>query len=134
MAWLAAERRKIDLGTWCRVAAVGQSRGLTVHGYADRWWSETVSRHKPRTRVLHRGYLDNVILPGLGDRSLSGLTVGEVRAWYAGLEDFPARNANAYSLLRTIEDGWELAPLGYAEAASPLSESFSMATPAPPPR
>jgi integrase len=102
VAWLAAERRKIDLGTWCRVAAVGQSRGLTVHGYADRWWSETVSRHKPRTRVLHRGYLDNVILPGLGDRSLSGLTVGEVRAWYAGLEDFPARNANAYSLLRTI--------------------------------
>jgi integrase len=102
VAWLAAERRRIDLGTWTRKSAAGRPRGLTVRTYADRWWAETVARHKPRTRVLHRGYLDQVILPELGDTPLAGLTVAQVRAWYAGLDAFPARNANAYSLLRTI--------------------------------
>jgi hypothetical protein len=47
VAWLAAERRTIDLGTWSRVAAAVPPPGLTVRGYADRWWAETVSRHKP---------------------------------------------------------------------------------------
>lgn len=103
--WLASERRLIELGTWtppAERAAAKAVKGLTLRTYANKWHDETVNRHKPRTRVLNRGYLDNVILPGLGDRALKSLTVSDIREWHAGLEDFPTRNANAYSLLRTI--------------------------------
>ncbi|MCZ4550986.1 site-specific integrase [Gordonia rubripertincta] len=75
---------------------------MTLKTYGEKWHAETVNRHKPRTRALNRGYLDNVIYPGLGDRALKDLTVSDVREWFAGLEDYPTRNANAYSLLRTI--------------------------------
>lgn len=99
--WLAAERRLIELDAWTPPDQ-RQPRGLTLRTYADRWWRETERRHKPRTRVLNRGYLDNVILPELGDVPLAGLNAGQVRRWFAGLDDYPTRNANAYSLLRTI--------------------------------
>lgn len=104
-AWLAKERRLIELEEWTPPgtrATAQATGGLTVRVYADRWHAETLNRHKPRTRVLNRGYLDNVIYPGLGDKLLTALTVAEVREWHAGLEDYPTRNANAYSLLRTI--------------------------------
>ncbi|SIS19474.1 tyrosine-type recombinase/integrase [Williamsia sterculiae] len=103
--WLAQERKLIENGEWTppveRTAAKAVT-GLTLKTYGEKWHAETVNRHKPRTRALNRGYLDNVIYPGLGDRALKGLTVSDVREWFAGLEDFPTRNANAYSLLRTI--------------------------------
>ncbi|NKV30734.1 tyrosine-type recombinase/integrase [Rhodococcus hoagii] len=109
VAWLAAERRKIDLDMWTPpatrdlVAAEQETASvLTLAAYAERWFAETEGRHKPRTRTLHRGYLDNVILPELGDVALTALTVQQVRAWFACLEPFPTRNSNAYSLLRTI--------------------------------
>ncbi|QHN17859.1 tyrosine-type recombinase/integrase [Gordonia amarae] len=103
--WLAQEKRKIDLETWTTPTdreAAKAAQGLTLRTYAEKWHAETANRHKPRTRALNRGYLDNVIYPGLGDRSLKGLTVAEIREWFAGLEAYPTRNANAYSLLRTI--------------------------------
>lgn len=103
--WLASERRLIESDEWTPPATRAEAKtvkGLTLKTYADRWHDETVNRHKSRTRALNRGYLDNVILPGLGDRPLKALTVAEVREWFAGLEDYPTRNANAYSLLRTI--------------------------------
>ncbi|WP_137810036.1 MULTISPECIES: site-specific integrase [unclassified Gordonia (in: high G+C Gram-positive bacteria)] len=103
--WLASERRLIETGDWtppAHRAEAQATKGLTLRTYADRWHAETVNRHKPRTRVLNRGYLDNVIFPGLGDRALKSLTVSDIREWHAGLEDYPTRNANAYSLLRTI--------------------------------
>ncbi|WLP90589.1 site-specific integrase [Gordonia sp. NB41Y] len=104
--WLYQEKRLIDLETWTPPTARAEAKavqGLTLKTYADRWHDETVNRHKPRTRALNRGYLDNVILPGLGDRPLKALTVAEVREWHAGLgTEYPTRNANAYSLLRTI--------------------------------
>ncbi len=104
--WLSRERVMIEREEWTPPAtrtAAQASGGLTVKVYADRWHEETVNRHKPRTRVLNRGYLDNVIYPGLGDKRLTTLTVSEVREWHAGLDaTYPTRNANAYSLLRTI--------------------------------
>lgn len=103
--WLAQERRLIESGDWTPPAerdATKATGGLTLRVYADRWHAETINRHKPRTRALNRGYLDNVILPGLGDKRLKALKVSDIREWHAGLDNFPTRNANAYSLLRTI--------------------------------
>ncbi|WP_246003093.1 site-specific integrase [Nocardia tenerifensis] len=75
---------------------------LTVRRYCDTWHENTANTHKPRTRTLYRGYLNNVILPELGDLPLDELTSARVKAWFAKLAPFPTRNANAYSLLRTI--------------------------------
>ncbi|RZL77427.1 MAG: site-specific integrase [Rhodococcus sp. (in: high G+C Gram-positive bacteria)] len=100
-AWLSAERRKIEFEVWAPPGARVEE-GLTLEHYAERWFVETKGRHKPRTRDLNRGYLDRVILPELGSVPVDKLTVQMVRAWFAGLEAFPTRNANAYSLLRTI--------------------------------
>ncbi|MFM1724045.1 tyrosine-type recombinase/integrase [Rhodococcus sp. PAM 2766] len=109
VAWLAAERRRIDLDTWTPpearelvASAPDPESALTLAVYAERWYAETEGRHKPRTRALNKGYLDNVILPELGEVAVTALTVQQVRAWFAGLEPFPTRNSNAYSLLRTI--------------------------------
>ncbi len=66
VAWIASERKKIDLGIWTAPGAEPTAEmGLTVRKYAEKWFSETVNRHKPRTRALNRGYLTNVILPDL---------------------------------------------------------------------
>lgn len=99
--WLSTERRKIEFGNW---SPPGQHQipALTFGHYAERWYSETKGRHKPRTRDLNRGYLDRVILPQFADAALDAVTVQMVRAWFAGLDAYPTRNANAYSLLRTI--------------------------------
>ncbi|KXF88352.1 integrase [Rhodococcus ruber Chol-4] len=107
IGWLNAERRLIDMDLWtspAERAKVDEKRPdvLTLGAYAERWYAETEKRHKPRTRVLNRGYLDRVILPDLGDAPIDKLTVAAIRTWFAGLDDFPARNSNAYSLLRTI--------------------------------
>lgn len=103
--WLAAERRLIERDEWtppAERAAAKSATGLTLRAYCEKWHAETVNRHKPRTRALNRGYLENVIYPGLGDRPIKAVTVAEIREWHAGLDNFPTRNANAYSLLRTI--------------------------------
>lgn len=104
--WLSDERRMIERGDWTAPATRDAAKitgGFTLRAYADRWHDETVNRHKPRTRVLHRGYLDNVIYPGLGDKTLRAVTIADIREWHAGLDaEYPTRNANAYSLLRTI--------------------------------
>ncbi len=103
--WLAEERRLIERGDWTPPAARAEAKaagGLTLRIYAERWYSETVGRHKPSTRRLNKILLDRTILPGLGDHRLTALTASEVREWHASLEDYPTRNANAYSLLRTI--------------------------------
>lgn len=103
IAWLAAERRKIDLGTWTPPGTEPKAqRGLSIRTYCETWHAQTAGRHKPRTRALNLGYLNNVILPELGDVRLTALTVQDVREWFAGLSNYPTRNSNAYSLLRTI--------------------------------
>lgn len=103
VVWLAAERRRVDLGTWTAPGVESDSTpSLTLEHYCETWFAETKGRHKVRTRDLNRGYLDRVILPELGHVALDVLTVQQIRTWFAGLEPFPTRNANAYSLLRTI--------------------------------
>ncbi|WP_234825607.1 tyrosine-type recombinase/integrase [Mycolicibacter senuensis] len=96
--WLAAERRKIDLGTW---GATERSDGITLAKYADRWLEQR--RLRPRTRQLYRSLLDRLILPELGDVKLAKLSPAQVRAWHSELgTETPTRNAHAYSLLHGI--------------------------------
>lgn len=96
--WLAAERRKIDLGTW---GAVERSDGVTLRAYAQRWLEQRNLR--PRTAALYRSMLDRLILPDLGDAKLVTLTPARVREWHTGLgTEHPTRNAHAYALLHAI--------------------------------
>ncbi|MGV5046695.1 tyrosine-type recombinase/integrase [Rhodococcus pyridinivorans] len=104
--WLGQQRRLVDLGVWTPPGAEPNEDGhdkLTVAIYARRWLEEAQGRLKPRTIVLYRGYLENLVLPDLGDVPLAELTAPEVRRWRAGLDPaYPTRNANAYALLRGI--------------------------------
>ncbi|WP_373234864.1 tyrosine-type recombinase/integrase [Mycobacterium marinum] len=96
--WLAAERRKIDLGTW---GAVERSDGITLRTYADKWIEQRQLR--PRTRQHYESMLARLILPDLGDAKIVTLTPAKIREWHSGLgSDHPTRNAHAYALLHAI--------------------------------
>jgi integrase len=96
--WLAAERRKIDLGTW---GAVERSDAITLRGYATRWLEQRQLR--PRTKQLYESMLQRLILPELGDAKIVTLTPAKVRTWHAGLgTEHPTRNAHAYALMHAI--------------------------------
>jgi integrase len=96
--WLAAERRKIDLGTW---GAAERSDGITLKKYADKWLQQRPLR--PRTKQLYTSLLDRLILPDLGAIKLVKLTPARVREWHSELgSETPTRNAHAYSLLHAI--------------------------------
>jgi integrase len=96
--WLAAERRKIDLGTW---GAVERSDGITLRAYADKWIEQ---RHlRPRTRQHYESMLNRLILPELGDTKIVMLTPAKVRQWHSSLgADHATRNAHCYALLHAI--------------------------------
>jgi integrase len=96
--WLAAERRKIDLGTW---GAVERSDGMTLRAYADKWIKQRQLR--PRTRQHYESMLERLILPELGDVKIVALTPAKVRVWHAELGvGQPTRNAHCYALLHAI--------------------------------
>jgi integrase len=101
-AWLKAQAANVDRGTWAPPEpAAATRRGRTVREYADTWLA---SRElKPRTRLLYRDLLDQLILPGLGDAPLDRVTPTTVRNWHATLDPrTPTRRAHAYGLLRSI--------------------------------
>lgn len=106
--WLNNEDRLIQLGTWTspksRAAAevaAAESIALTLSVYAKSWMQ--TSQVKPKTLSDYQGFLDRVILPGLGDVEVRKITPLVVRNWHS---DLPGRtltqNARAYSLLKTI--------------------------------
>lgn len=96
--WLAAERRKIDLGTW---GAVERSDGVTLRTYAERWIAHRQLR--PRTKAHYESMLKRLILPELGDAKIVTLAPAKIREWHAGLGTAkPTRNAHAYALLHAI--------------------------------
>ena len=97
--WLAAERRKMDLGTW-RPPTAEAVRGTTVKVYAERWLAQRDL--KPRTRALYSDLLRLHINPGLGDAELATVTPGQIRAWHAGLDTGPTRKTHAYQLIHAI--------------------------------
>jgi integrase len=96
--WLAAERRKIDLGTW---GAVERSDAITLRAYAAQWLEQRQLR--PRTRALYDSMLSRLILPELGDAKIVTLTPAQVRTWHTALgTEHPTGNAHAYALLHAI--------------------------------
>jgi len=102
-AWLAAQVREVDRGTWTAPQPAGEAhRGApTLRSYSGTWLA--ARELKPRTRLLYRALLDGHVLPGLGDVELTRLTPTTVRNWYAGLDpSAPTQRAHAYSLLRSI--------------------------------
>ncbi|MGV9746516.1 tyrosine-type recombinase/integrase [Rhodococcus zopfii] len=102
--WLAAERKRIELGTWTPPGEAAQAqtvRRLTFRDYAESWLEHRPIR--PRTKENYRYLLDSLILPVLGDRVLTTITTAEVRAWHHGLgTEYPTRNARAYGVLTAV--------------------------------
>jgi len=101
-AWLAAQVRDVDRGTWAAPQPAGEAQGVpTLRNYSASWLAARPL--KPRTTLLYRALLDGHVLPGLGDVELTRLTPAAVRGWHASLDpSTPTRRAHAYSLLRTI--------------------------------
>lgn len=101
---MAAERKKIELGTWLPPREVAQQRverKLTFAAYAESWLEHRAIR--PRTRENYRYLLDSLILPVLGDRTLTEITTSDVRAWHHGLgTEYPTRNARAYGVVTAV--------------------------------
>ena len=104
-AWLAAERRLIELDTWtppaARVAA-RKAKAITVAAYAQAWI--THRSLKPRTANSYQALLDRHIAPSaLGRVALKDLTPEAVRSWHSSLgPGHPAINAHAYGLLHAV--------------------------------
>ncbi len=104
VAWLAAERKLIDLGTWTPPAArvvKATARKLTLRDYATRWLEQrSVS---PRTKDNYEYHLRLNILPPLGDTPLAEITTEDVREWFTGLgTEHQTRNAQAYGVLQAV--------------------------------
>ncbi|WP_353708957.1 site-specific integrase [Cellulosimicrobium sp. ES-005] len=113
-AWLIAQRRRIDAGTWTAVEPVA-APVLTLGEYAETWLERRDLR--PTTARQYRHYLDSHILPTFAERPLADVTPTEVARWEATLRrdlaaaaaktSRPDRTgstavAHAYALLRTI--------------------------------
>jgi integrase len=101
-AWLAAERRHMEAGTWVAPRARNRAtKAATLRPFADAWLKDR--QLKPRTVAFYRTLLDQKILPELGDLPLKSITSLTVRQWHANLPaEHPTRRAHAYALLRTI--------------------------------
>lgn len=110
--WLNDERRRVEWGDWTTPASREAARQAaraqhTVTSYAETWLPARVnSRGKPladKTRSEYRRYLERLILPALGDLSLTDVTPATIKSWYDRLNRQTVRmNWNAYVLLKSI--------------------------------
>lgn len=103
-AWLASEKKLIDLDEWTPPAERRQKRrrtGLRFGDFAETWLEQR--ELKPRTSGHYRKLLDRLILPTFSARTLAGITADDVEDWHRAMgKDTPTLRAHAYSLLRTI--------------------------------
>lgn len=117
-AWLAAERKLIDLDEWLPPAQRGQQskrrKVPAFESYATSWVTHRIVKGRPlkaRTRAEYNRLLTKVLIPTYGKLPLSAITRELVSEWWEGLPATVTQNARAYSLLRTIlnsavEDGY----------------------------
>lgn len=104
-AWLAAERRLIELGEWTAPnvrAAAQTARGISVTDYLTHW----IAQRTNLSDGTRYGYTNNVrvhIAPKpLGSLPLSGVTPQAVRSWYASMDaSKPTARAAVYGMIRT---------------------------------
>jgi hypothetical protein len=100
-------RTKGEADLWLASAATDTARGewvdpnagkIALRGYAEEWL--------PKSLELYTYLLDRLILPGLGDLSLNGITPMAVRKWRADLlrarRPGPSTVAKAYRTLSNI--------------------------------
>lgn len=99
-AWLSLQQADIIREKWSPPKAT-KTQAMTLREYAETWLEHRTL--KPRTREHYDRLLRSLILPALGDVSLTSLTPTKVRTWHAGMNaKTPTMRAHAYSLLRTI--------------------------------
>lgn len=103
-AWLANERRLIELDNWtppAERAAKRAASSVTVEEYTRRWISERDLAEG--TRELYRTHAGKRIYPVLGDIAVSELTPALIRAWWAGMgKGYPTARRHAYNVLRAV--------------------------------
>jgi integrase len=108
--WLCDERRHLERDSrgvvpWTPPAerhAQRWAQGETVGEYGKRWITERAGL-RPRTRALYESQFRLHIEPDLGAVPVRQMTPDRVRRWYANLGgEYPTRNRQTYSLLRSI--------------------------------
>ena len=104
-AWLANERRLIELGIWtppARREAEKLAGAVTVPEYTAVWIEQRPL--KARTKIGYEALLDRRIKDSiLAPVPLKKLTPDVVRSWYAGMgKEKPTARAHAYQLLHAV--------------------------------
>jgi integrase len=109
-AWLAVERRLIDMETWTPPAqrvAERKVKAVTLAEYGAEWIEQRSTRGgqplKPKSKAHYNKLLADYIKPILGTVPVKNLTPQAVRAWHAAtLPDKPVMRSHAYGLLHAI--------------------------------
>jgi integrase len=108
-AWLAAERRLIDLNVWTppERQAERQAHGITLAEYGPTWIEQRTVKGealKPRTKSHYtRLFEEHIKSASLGKVPLANITTEAVRAWHATtLVDRPTYRSHAYGLLHAV--------------------------------
>ena len=105
-AWLASERRLIEMNTWTPPADRVKRKaaaGVTVRQFAGEWMGQRDLTAK--TRSLYNRLLDSRILPAFGDSVVVEVTPALVRGWWSELGrrlPTPTSNTQAYQLLKAM--------------------------------
>jgi integrase len=115
--WLDAERAYwealADLRDWKppkaraaeALAAAQAERGLTVEAYTDAWLAERAKARNlsPGTVHNYRRYLDQYVVPKLGDKPLRDVTTSDLTAWLADMGTGSQwERQHAYEMLRAV--------------------------------
>lgn len=101
--WLSLRQAEIIRKAWVPPEADAATQPkLTLNEYAETWLRQRDL--KTRTHEHYRKLLDDHILPELGARPLTSITVDDVRDWHAAMtkNGTPTLRAHNYGLLRTI--------------------------------
>jgi len=98
--WLVEQERLISRGIWRPPARQVRETPLLLGEYA----AVVVARRRlrPATAALYAKLLRLTILPTWADRPLDDITAAETSVWYAGMQNTPTQQANAYGLLKSI--------------------------------
>ncbi len=98
--WLVEQERLISRGAWRLPTSQLRDAPLLMGEYAP----VVVARRRlrPATAALYAKLLRLTILPTWADRALDDITAAEIATWYAGMQNTPTQQANAYGLLKSI--------------------------------
>jgi integrase len=104
-------QRKIDAERWARKQETEGDEGkaidprhskLTVAEFGTAWLAGRADLAET-TAALYDYYLNNFIIPALGDIRLADLTTGRIRTWHANIaKEHPSTAAKCYRFLRRM--------------------------------